>query len=49
MKSKGQKDSIYAPTAIVLERVTEESWFFKLSEFQDRLLKLYEEHPVRRA
>ena len=28
-----------------LERVTEESWFFKLSEFQDRLLKLYEEHP----
>ena len=29
-----------------LERVTEESWFFKLSSFQDRLLKLYEEHRV---
>lgn len=28
-----------------LERVTEESWFFKLSAFQDRLLALYEEHP----
>lgn len=23
----------------------EETWFFKLSEYQDRLLKLYEEHP----
>ncbi|MBE6468653.1 MAG: methionine--tRNA ligase [Coriobacteriaceae bacterium] len=28
-----------------LERVQEESWFFKLSAFQDRLLELYEEHP----
>ena len=28
-----------------LERVEEESWFFKLSAFQDRLLKLYDEHP----
>lgn len=28
-----------------LERVQEESWFFKLSAFQDRLLKLYDEHP----
>lgn len=28
-----------------LERVSEESWFFKLSEFQDRLLKFYDEHP----
>lgn len=28
-----------------LERVEEESWFFKLSEFQDRLLALYDEHP----
>ena len=28
-----------------LTRVQEESWFFKLSAFQDRLLKLYEEHP----
>ncbi|MBR3234453.1 MAG: methionine--tRNA ligase [Atopobiaceae bacterium] len=28
-----------------LERVQEESWFFKLSEFQDKLLALYDEHP----
>ena len=28
-----------------LERVQEESYFFKLSAFQDRLLKLYDEHP----
>ena len=28
-----------------LQRVQEESWFFKLSAFQDRLLKLYDEHP----
>lgn len=28
-----------------LERVAEESWFFKLSAFQDKLLALYDEHP----
>lgn len=28
-----------------LERVQEESWFFKLSEFQEPLLALYREHP----
>ncbi len=28
-----------------LERIKEESWFFKLSAFQDRLLALYDEHP----
>ena len=28
-----------------LQRVKEESWFFKLSAFQDRLLALYDEHP----
>ena len=28
-----------------LERVQEESYFFKLSAFQDRLLELYDEHP----
>lgn len=28
-----------------LERVQEESYFFKLSAFQDKLLKLYDEHP----
>jgi methionyl-tRNA synthetase len=29
----------------VLEAVTEENFFFKLSAFQDRLLELYEKHP----
>ncbi|MBY0506973.1 MAG: methionine--tRNA ligase [Bryobacteraceae bacterium] len=29
----------------ILEEVTEENYFFKLSAFQDRLLKLYEEQP----
>ena len=28
-----------------LERVQEESWFFKLSEFTEPLLKLYRDHP----
>ena len=28
-----------------LERVEEESWFFKLSAFQDKLLALYDEQP----
>jgi methionyl-tRNA synthetase len=27
------------------ETVTEENYFFKLSEYQDKLLKFYEEHP----
>lgn len=30
-----------------LERVQEESWFFKLSAFQEPLLKMYREHPER--
>lgn len=38
--------SICAPIAIVrIERVQEESYFFKLSAFQDKLLALYDEHP----
>lgn len=28
-----------------LEHVTEENYFFKLSEYQDKLLDLYEQHP----
>ncbi len=30
---------------IPLDRVREENWFFKLSEFQERLERLYEERP----
>lgn len=33
------------PTGTPVEWVEEESYFFKLSAFQDRLLKLYDEHP----
>jgi methionyl-tRNA synthetase len=33
------------PTGTPVEWVEEESYFFRLSAFQDRLLNLYEEHP----
>lgn len=35
----------FAPTGAPVEWVEEESYFFKLSAYQDRLLKLYEEQP----
>lgn len=35
----------YGPQGTPVEWVQEESYFFKLSEYQDRLLKLYEENP----
>ncbi len=35
----------YGPQGSPVEWVEEESYFFKLSGFQDRLLALYEEHP----
>ena len=34
-----------APTGAVVEWVKEESYFFKLSEFTDKLLQFYEENP----
>ncbi|MBF0876252.1 methionine--tRNA ligase [Gluconobacter cerevisiae] len=34
-----------APSGAPVERVKEPSYFFRLSDFQDRLLKLYEENP----
>jgi methionyl-tRNA synthetase len=34
-----------APTGADVEWVEEESYFFKLSEFQDKLLAYYEKHP----
>lgn len=34
-----------APSGGTVEWMEEESYFFKLSEYQDRLLKYYEEHP----
>ncbi|MFD1694244.1 methionine--tRNA ligase [Roseibium aestuarii] len=35
----------YGPQGTPVEWVEEESYFFKLSEYGDRLMKLYEEHP----
>ncbi|KXG86609.1 methionine--tRNA ligase [Agrobacterium bohemicum] len=35
----------YGPQGAPVEWVEEESYFFKLSEYQDKLLKLYEENP----
>jgi methionyl-tRNA synthetase len=35
----------YGPQGTPVEWVEEASYFFKLSEYQDRLLKLYEENP----
>ena len=35
----------YAPSGAPVEWVEEESYFFKLSEFQDRLLRHYEQNP----
>lgn len=34
-----------APTGTMVEWTVEESWFFRLSRYQDALLKLYEEQP----
>lgn len=34
-----------APSGGTVEWMEEESYFFKLSEYQDKLLKYYEEHP----
>ncbi|OOO29892.1 methionine--tRNA ligase [Agrobacterium sp. YIC 4121] len=35
----------YGPQGTPVEWVEEESYFFKLSEYEDKLLKLYEENP----
>lgn len=35
----------YGPQGTPVEWVEEESYFFKLSEYQDKLLKLYEQNP----
>jgi methionyl-tRNA synthetase len=35
----------YAPTGAPVEWIEEESYFFRLSAYQDRLLKLYSENP----
>ncbi len=37
--------TMVAPSGAPVERVKEPSYFFRLSDFEDRLLKLYEEQP----
>ena len=41
----GPGGSKVAPTGAPVEWVREPSYFFRLSQWQDRLLKFYEEHP----
>ncbi|HLI21388.1 MAG TPA: methionine--tRNA ligase [Stellaceae bacterium] len=41
----GPNGSKLAPSGAPVEWVEEESYFFRLSAYQDRLLKLYEENP----
>src|ERR1700704_1806399 len=43
--TEGPDGSRLAPTDAPVEWVEEESYFFKLSAYQDRLLKLYREQP----
>ena len=43
------KGSASARTGTPVEWVEEESYFFRLSAYQDRLLELYAEHPGFRA
>jgi len=43
--SPGPEGNKLAPTGAPVEWVEEESWFFRLSAYADRLLALYEAHP----
>ena len=42
---EGEGGEKLSPQQTPVEWTVEESWFFKLSEYQDRLLALYREHP----
>ncbi|WP_417590497.1 methionine--tRNA ligase [Parasphingorhabdus sp.] len=41
----GEGGEKLSPQGTPVEWTAEETWFFKLSKYQDKLLKLYEEHP----
>lgn len=43
--SDGEGGKKFAPTGAEVKWVEEDSYFFRLSAYQDRLLKLYEERP----
>lgn len=42
---EGEGDEKLSPQGTPVEWTAEETWFFKLSKYQDELLKLYKEHP----
>src|SRR3546814_16884109 len=44
--SEGEGGARLSPQATPVEWKVEESWFFRLSAYQDRLLALYPKHPV---
>ncbi|QLC21489.1 methionine--tRNA ligase [Parasphingopyxis sp. CP4] len=41
----GEGDEKLSPQSTPVEWTVEESWFFKLSNYQDKLLELYKNHP----
>lgn len=41
----GEADEKLSPQGTPVEWTVEESWFFKLSNYQDKLLELFEKHP----
>jgi methionyl-tRNA synthetase len=43
--TKGDDGKMYAPSGAEVEWVEEPSYFFKLSEYGDKLLQLYEDNP----
>ena len=42
---EGEDDEKLSPQGTPVEWTAEETWFFKLSEYQGKLLALYKEHP----
>ena len=42
---EGEDGEKLSPQNTPVEWTAEETWFFKLSEYQDKLLKLYNDHP----
>ena len=44
--TKGEGGKFFAPSGAEVEWVEEPSYFFRLSQWQDRLLKHYEDHPT---
>ena len=43
--TEGENGQKFAPTGTPVEWMEEETWFFRLSAYEDRLLELYEKNP----